>query len=718
MFGRFTNSLKSYRAAQLVSKPVIIAAGVITILALFIVPLPAAVLDVLIVCNLALALFLLLQALYSGNISNFFAFPSILLLSTFYRLSLNISSTRLILLNGDSGMSAAGHVIEAFGNIVVRGDFVVGAIIFVIISIVNFVVIAKGSARVAEVSARFMLDAMPGKQMSIDADLRAGNITREEASEKRDALARESHFFGAMDGAMKFVQGDAIAGLLITGINAFGGAAIGVSRGLDLSEAITTFGVLTIGDGLVNIIPALLISVAAGVVITQVTDSKAVESDDTMKLGIVVTSVVALVILAVLPGFPVVPFLIVAAAMSLLFFISQLNKKEAISESTSMFRILSPKVKLLSGGNAQHSPLLSISKAEALTLMVAEQYLRSAEQTDNEWVQDLERFAAEVRFDIGQRLGISIPAMRILPKENLPLTSLVVEVRTTQTLQQSFPLGHQFVALSPSQLRAFGIEATSSAEHPLSLVTGSWVSLETSVDFLSELGIRSYTLPQYWVLACYGSALDNLDFLLGIEDIQPIVDAAAASNDLSQTLFSSGNFSVSDFVELIRNLLNEGVSVKDVPRILEEVALFTTRGDSVRRENFSTELYQSVRRRLARAIVLSSASHLGTLRVFEINSDVEDLLSSAAKYWDSPRDAVVMDKESDLLLCERLKILAAPIRERGMGPVVFVCSDEVRAVFYNYIRQRFVSHRWVKVIGASELVQNVAIERIGVLHLN
>lgn len=717
MFGRVKNKLKSYRAAQLVSKPVIIATGVITILALFIVPLPPAVLDVLIVCNLALGLFLLLQALYSGNVANFFGFPSILLLSTFYRLSLNISSTRLILLNGDSGMSAAGQVIEAFGNIVVRGDFVVGAIIFVIISIVNFVVIAKGSARVAEVSARFMLDAMPGKQMAIDADLRAGNITREEASEKRDALARESHFFGAMDGAMKFVQGDAIAGLLITGINAFGGAAIGVSRGLDLSEAITTFGVLTIGDGLVNIIPALLISVAAGVIITQVSDSKELEVNDSKKYGIVVTSVVALVILSLLPGFPILPFLIVAAAMSLLFFISQLSEKEAVSESTSMFRILSPRVKLIGGSQVQN-PLLSISKADALTLHVAEQYLRNLERNDDEWGQELERFAAEVRFDIGQRLGISIPAMRILPKENLPLTSMEVEVRTIQTLQLSFPLGHQFVALSPSQLRAFGVEASSSAEHPLSLVTGSWVPLETSLDFLSELSVKSYSLPQYWVLACYGSALDNLDFLLGIEDIQPIVDAVSANNDLSQAIFSSGNFSVSDFVELVRNLLSEGVSVKDVHRILEEVALFTARGENVRRESFASDLYQSVRKRLSRAIVLSSASHLGSLRVFELHSDVEELFSSAAKYWDSPRDMVPLDKEFDGLLSERLRILAAPIRERGLGPVVFLCSDEVRAVFYNYIKQRFVSHRWVKVIGISELVQGVSIERIGVLHLN
>ncbi|MCB0358147.1 MAG: FHIPEP family type III secretion protein, partial [Bdellovibrionales bacterium] len=295
----------------------LVAVLVLILIALLLVPLPRPLLDILIVCNVLVAMLLLLVGLHTSETRQFFSFPTILLLSTLFRLALNVSSTRLILLNGDAGLDAAGQVIQAFGEFVVRGDFLVGAVIFAIIAVVNFVVIAKGSARVAEVAARFTLDALPGKQLAIDADLRAGLISKEDARRARAALAEESQFYGAMDGAMRFVQGDAIAGFVITFINAVGGVAIGVSRGMDIASAINTFGILTIGDGLASIVPSLLISVCAGVVVTRVSTRAAeqpggriVRELNAHPRAMVITAGV-LIVLGVLPGLPIVPFFLV-----------------------------------------------------------------------------------------------------------------------------------------------------------------------------------------------------------------------------------------------------------------------------------------------------------------------------------------------------------------------------------------------------------------------
>ena len=292
----------------------LIAGAVLTLVGLLLVPLPRSMLDILLVFNLVVALILLLVGLFIKEVRQLYTFPTILLLSTLFRLSLNVSSTRLILLNGDSGRDAAGQVIEAFGNFVVQGDFVVGAIIFAIVAVVNFVVIAKGSARVAEVSARFTLDAMPGRQLAIDSDLRAGTITKEEAQRDRQRLAEESQFYGAMDGAMRFVQGDAIAGFIITFINAVGGVSIGIGRGLSFTDAVDTFGLLTIGDGLVSILPSLLVSVCAGIVVTRVRSTDAVTQQQTIvseltaqPQAIVIASLVLLA-LGMVPGLPIVPF--------------------------------------------------------------------------------------------------------------------------------------------------------------------------------------------------------------------------------------------------------------------------------------------------------------------------------------------------------------------------------------------------------------------------
>jgi len=248
---------------------VFIAVGIIGILLVMILPLPAPVLDLLLAMNLALSLVTLLVALYTLEPLEFAIFPSLLLFLTLFRLALNISATRLILLHGNQGPDAAGAVIKAFGNFVIGGNFVVGVIVFIILVVINFVVITKGAGRIAEVAARFTLDAMPGKQMAIDADLNAGLVNEQQARRRRQAIQQEADFYGAMDGASKFVRGDAIAGILITFVNVIGGIIIGVlQQGMLVQQALQTYTILTVGDGLISQVPALIISTAAGVVVT------------------------------------------------------------------------------------------------------------------------------------------------------------------------------------------------------------------------------------------------------------------------------------------------------------------------------------------------------------------------------------------------------------------------------------------------------------------
>jgi flagellar biosynthesis protein FlhA len=302
-----------------------LAFGILTILVVLILPLPSIVLDLFLAISIILSILILMTALFIQAPLEFSSFPTVLLIATMLRLSLNLASTRLILSHGHEGTSAAGHVIEAFGNFVMGGNFVIGIIVFAILVIVNFVVITKGSGRIAEVAARFHLDAMPGKQMAIDADLSAGLIDEKTAKDRRKALEDESGFFGAMDGASKFVRGDAVAGLLVVFINIIGGIIIGVAQqSLSFGEAARTYTLLTVGDGLVTQVPALIVSTAAGLLVSKAGVSGAADkalmkqlSGYPQALGM---SAGVMLVLALLPGIPILPFLALGGGAAALAF--------------------------------------------------------------------------------------------------------------------------------------------------------------------------------------------------------------------------------------------------------------------------------------------------------------------------------------------------------------------------------------------------------------
>ena len=388
----------------------ILAALVISVLGMIIIPLPNWLLDVLITIDIAIGVIVLLVALYISDALKIASFPTILLMTTLYRLALNIAATRQIL-----GTGEAGEVIHAFGNFVVAGNYVVGGILFAIITLINFIVIAKGAERVSEVGARFTLDAMPGKQMSIDADLRAGIINMEQAMERRSTLQRESQLYGAMDGAMKFVKGDAIAGIVITLINIIGGFIIGVmQRGLTFAEAIKTYSLLTIGDGLVAQIPALIISVSAGVVVTRVASEgkesnlgKDIITQMTAYPKALVITAILLTILGLIPGLPKVPFFVMAAGLGGLAFMLIRGKAKEVQQIMQ-----TPKDEVVKKAVAKHGDVLPFIMPSPISLEVGAELIPHVDDS-----QDGGRFINELipllRHGLYYELGVNFPGIQV-----------------------------------------------------------------------------------------------------------------------------------------------------------------------------------------------------------------------------------------------------------------------------------------------------------------
>nr|HPQ39739.1 flagellar biosynthesis protein FlhA [bacterium] len=399
---------------------VFLAVMVVSVVGLMIVPLPTWLIDVLLTFNVSLGITVLLAVLYISQAIRLAAFPSILLLATLFRLGLNVSTTRLILLQGD-----AGEMVHAFGNFVVRGNIIVGAIVFLILTLINFIVISKGSERVAEVSARFTLDAMPGKQMAIDADMRAGAYDLEEAMHRRRQLARESQLFGAMDGAMKFVKGDAIAGILITLVNIIGGVSIGiVMKGMDGAQAIQHFGLLTIGDGLLSQIPALILSAAAGLMVTRVEPER---RGDNMGHDIVLQLVgnpkalgimaCVLLIMGLIPGLPVIPFMLIALlAGSLAGWMVLTGSEYPLSAEPE-----SGNIRADTSGERSH-----FSIPAPITLNFSSDLTRRLNLEDPQSVMIVECIP-RIRQEVYGELGVRIPSIRIrgfndeLPQETFSI---------------------------------------------------------------------------------------------------------------------------------------------------------------------------------------------------------------------------------------------------------------------------------------------------------
>jgi len=710
---------------------ILLSLGLLLLVVLLLVPLPTALLDLLLVFNFFFGLALLLYGILNEKVDALYFFPAALLVTTLYRLSLNVSSTRLILSDGDQGLDAAGTVIESFGAFVVGGDFLVGAVIFAIIAIVNFVVIARGAARVAEVAARFVLDALPGRQLAIDAELRSGAISQEEAVQQRALLTRESQFFGAMDGAMKFVQGDAIAGFVITLINAIGGIGIGLSRELSFTDAVSTFGILTIGDGLVNIIPSLLISVAAGVVVTRVSKKEEARSesfafiDDFSKhpeiLGIcgVVLSGLALTFL-IGGSLGSVPFLLVGAGL-ITASVFMRRGELPIGVSTGRMQLQLKEVERL-----ESRPVLLLAPPE--TTERAQVHPITLELGTELWSQFSEegekralQTALEERKNFHQRTrGLLIPTVRLRLKETLGPRSFSVLVREGQVRKAEIPPTAIFVSTSPSLVHLFGIKPIAPALQPRLSTSGQWVSADSpGLQSLQRLGHETLSAAEFLAEEVHGACLSVIEELFGLDEAQKILSSLREQHEgLVKEIFDNGILAVGEFAELLRRLVRERVSIRDGKRILEAVSEYhTAHPEDEDRSRRLSSLHSFVRRSISRSIVQPLLSETNSLRAFVIESELESEIASSLGDWDSTQVVPSLELDAEESLRASAKRLFGPVLERGAVPIVVLCTEEIRAAVDEFFMTHLGGREWFRTIAFSEVEPRVKVETVGTLGL-
>ncbi|HWJ86968.1 MAG TPA: flagellar biosynthesis protein FlhA [Pelagibacterium sp.] len=592
-----------------------LAIGVIGIIAVLVLPMPAIILDLLLTLSFVFSVMILMTALFIQRPLEFSSFPTVLLVATMLRMALNLASTRLILGDGHTGTHAAGQVIEAFGNFVTRGNFVIGIIVFSILLIVNFIVITKGSGRIAEVSARFNLDAMPGKQMAIDADLSAGLIEEEEARSRRKDLEDESSFFGAMDGASKFVRGDAIASLLVTFINVIAGIIIGVMQmGMPLAQAGANYTLLTIGDGLVSQIPALIVSTAAGILVSKagVTGSanKALATQFTSYPVALGMSSGVMFLMALVPGMPLVPFVSIGGAVGYLAWTTARRRKVAEAEAAKA--AITDQVARATAQGPAEEPITDSLRMDELKLELGYGLLSLVKEDDTGTDRLTEQIKA-LRRQLASELGFIMPAVRILDNMQLEPNLYKIkikeveagagEVHATQLMVMD-PYGNAITLPGRATVEpTFGLPATwidaalrDEAEvHGLTIVDPSTV---ISTHLTEVLKANTADLLSYANVQSLLSGLDKDQQKL-VEDIVPAL------------------ISVSGIQRVLQGLLAERVSIRDLPTILEGIAEIA---GSARNTG---QIIEHVRARLARQICAANLGMDGNLPLLTLSPNWE-----------------------------------------------------------------------------------------------
>lgn len=684
----------------------LLAVFVVAVAAMLLVPLPTALLDLLLTFNIAFALLLLLVGLYLPNALALLSFPSLLLLSTLFRLALNVASTRLILSQGD-----AGRVIEAFGNFLVRGEVAVGIIIFTIVTIVNFVVIAKGAGRVSEVAARFALDALPGKQMAIDADLRAGLINAVEAQARREDLRRESQFYGAMDGSMKFVQGDAIAGFFIILTNIFGGIYIGVSNGMNFSQAVSSYTILTVGDGLVTQIPALLISICAGIVVTRVS-SKAdatLSSDLAAQLfrrpATTLLAGVLLLIIAMLPGLPAIPFIAVGGIFIATSWI--INRSSKSSDAAD------PRRELIAGGQRLALPQGSYpAESNDSTLRIA---LDSA-VLYRSYRASSERYAAfwrELKNGVFQELGLKVPEPAVMPDERLATGQYAVTISGSEIITGSIPLDCVMVEVNPAQAEILGFHVGTPAEHPLDGSLVFWSPESSGLrKIASAAEIRVLDPLEYIALQIAAFYRMHPEEALTLADVHAeLKELERKHPGLFEDAIDRRFMNTARLTEVMQELVRQGLGVRDIRSVIELIASYCSSYAKSELEPGDYDLQEIVgyiRMARRRQLISRALSERRTLRVVTLSPETEDALESGASS-STPEGATLETLRTTLMG------VVEPLRARGRLPVSLLCNADIREQLTKLTRGLRVS---LPVLAKEELDPAVPVEKVGVWHLS
>ena len=582
-----------------------LAIGIMAILVVLILPLPTWLLDISLAFSLSLAILILMTAVFIRRPLEFSSFPAILLITTMLRLALNLASTRLILAHGNTGTAAAGYVIQAFGKLIMQGNFVIGLIVFAILVVVNFVVITKGSGRIAEVAARFTLDAMPGKQMAIDADLSAGLIDEKEARKRRKDLESESNFFGAMDGASKFVRGDAIAGLLIVAINVIGGIIVGVAQhGMSFSDATQSFTLLSVGDGLVTQMPALIVSTAAGLMVSKAgvegsTDRALMKQLSFYPQALGMASAV-MGIVAVLPGMPTFVFAGLAAGVGALAW--QASKKKSAEQAQT--RVEAEKAKVAEA--AKEEP---ISTALALDLLRVELGYALLQLINDVKGHHLTDQIKALRRQLAQEMGFVMPAVRILDNMQLGANEYRLSVKEVDAGRgELFP--GSFLVMDPKGV-PIDLPGTHTTEPAFGL-PATWVAAALR----EEASFRGYTVVDPGtVLTTHLTEVlkSHMAELLSYAETKKLLDDLPAEHKKLVEELVPAQISVTGVQRVLQTLLGERISIRDLPSILEGVA------EAIGHTKNTLYITEHVRARLARQLCHANLAPAGYLPILALS---------------------------------------------------------------------------------------------------
>ncbi|HUJ19178.1 MAG TPA: flagellar biosynthesis protein FlhA [Nitrospirota bacterium] len=664
---------------------VIVSVSVVSILGVMILPVPAFVLDILLSFSISLAVVILVSAVTIKRPLDLSAFPSILLMTTLYRLSLNIASTRLVLLKGNEGVDAAGQVIKSFGNFVVGGNFAVGFIVFIILVIINFVVITKGSGRIAEVAARFALDAMPGKQMAVDADLNAGLIDEATARKRRQLVAQEADFYGAMDGASKFVRGDAIAGVLITFINIIGGFTIGtLQKGMPMAEAAKTYTILTIGDGLVAQIPALLVSTAAGIVVSRAGTESDIGKDITRQLFInpkvMLTAGGIMAFLGMVPGLPHVPFFLLSAASGGLAYALAQTAAEEKKEELQKAEAAPP----------QEPAIETFIELEPLTFEIGYGLIPLVDAGRPELLNKIKAMRRQLASD----LGFVVPSIHI--KDNLQLRphEYTLMIRGIEVARSEVMIGHHLAVPSGGAQRIEGVPT----KEPAFGMPAFWIQ-ERDVEQAQTRGYMVVNTATAIVTHLTEVIKSHAWELLTRNEVQSLLDSVSKNYPKLVDELIPSNLTLGGLQRVLQNLLKERVPINDLITILETLLDYAA---STKDAEVLTEF---VRQSLARYITKQYTLSDGGVHVLTLDPRFERALIQAMEAGGAINPDVVTK------LMRTIETAMAGDRMRGMQPII-LCSTQARR-FLRKIVERFLPA--IVVLSNAELAPTARLYTTGVL---
>lgn len=673
---------------------ILVAFGIIGIVLMIIIPLPPKLLDVIIAINITLAVIILLLTMFTTEVLQFSVFPTLLLITTLLRLGLNISSTRLILTE-----AYAGDIIEAFGEFVVGGNYVVGIIIFLIIIIIQFIVITAGAGRVSEVSARFTLDAMPGKQMSIDADLNAGAITEEDARERRTKLQDEASFYGAMDGASKFVKGDAIAGIIVTIINIFGGIIIGVVMlGMPISEAASTYVRLTVGDGLVGQIPALLISVASGILVTRSGSTTNLGTQITSQLTafpkVIALASVVLLVLAAIPGMPHLVFIVLSIITATsAYFLFKDEKDQKIS------RIENDEQENYETENKEPENVMNLISVEPMEIEIGYGLIPLADEATG---GDLLQRIASVRRQCALEMGIVVQPIRIKDNLQLKTNEYVVKIRGTVIIKGDL-MPSMLLCIDPSS-EDINIQGIQTIEPTFGL-PAVWINNDQRED--AEIKGLTVVDPTTVMVTHLTETIKSHAFeLLGRQETKILIDSVKEKYDTVVDELIPDLMTIGEIQKVLQSLLKEKVAIKDMVTILESLA------DNARITKDIEVLTEYVRFSLGRSICNSLVDDNGSITIMTLSPEVENVISSnIQKSIQGSFPAVDPDTTGKIL--NSIKSNLSTIYFHNNQPVILV-SPKIRPAFRRLIEMVFPS---ITVLSLNEIPNEVEIKTEGVVAL-